>query len=148
MSLAANSPRPCGRQTRQRVELQPLQGRTAGGHLPAEEHAPVAPPPHLDAGAAEVDVGPPLVLHPAVLGGARVHYRRLAVGGATFSLGHVLVGAGATRGHCLWLWPEGEQQETALYIWGRGWFLHFLNLVCVAHQNQRTISLIFVRSVQ
>lgn len=59
----------------------------------------------LDAGAGQVDVGSPLALHPAVLGRPGVHYRRLAVGGAAFSLGYVLVGPGAAAGDCLRLLP-------------------------------------------
>ena len=60
---------------------------------------------HLDAGAREIDIGSPLTLHPAVLGGPGVHYRRLAMGGATFSLGHILVRSGIATGYNLWLWP-------------------------------------------
>ena len=59
----------------------------------------------LDAGAGQIDVGSPLALHPAVLRGPGVHDGRLAVGGATFSLGHILVGPGAAAGHRLWMWP-------------------------------------------
>lgn len=60
---------------------------------------------HLDAGAAQVDIGSPLALHPAVLGGPGVHYWRLGVGGAAFSLGYILVRPGTAAGYNLRLWP-------------------------------------------
>lgn len=59
----------------------------------------------MDAGAGKIDVGSPLTLHPAVLRGPGVHYWRLAVGGATFTLGHILVRPCIAAGYSLWMWP-------------------------------------------
>lgn len=59
----------------------------------------------MDAGAGKIDVGSPLTLHPAVLRGPGVHYWWLAVGGTTFSLGHILVRPCIAAGLCLRLRP-------------------------------------------
>lgn len=62
-------------------------------------------PTHLDAGAGQIDIGSPLALHPAVLGGPGVHYWRLIMWSAAFSLSHILVRPGTAAGHRLWLGP-------------------------------------------
>lgn len=99
MSLAENSPRPCeyitqaGFHSVHRSQCNLIEFKT------------VLLNTDLDAGAGQIDIGSPLTLHPTVLRGPGVHHWRLAMGCASFSLGHILVRPGTAAGYNLWLWP-------------------------------------------
>lgn len=104
MSLAANRPRPCEYITHVGIHyIHRKQNLRVSASLRKKSYNYVNT--DLDAGAGQVDVGSPLTLHPAVLRGPGVHYWRLAMGSATFSLGHILVRPSTVANYSLWVWP-------------------------------------------
>lgn len=99
MSLAANSPRPCD------TDINYAHRKQNPSAFLCQNWQILKWQCYLDARTGQIHIGSPLTLHPAVLRRSGMYYWGLTVGGATFSLGYILVRPGTAAGYNLWLRP-------------------------------------------